>query len=70
MTGATQTARSRKGKGACVTVDATVAGHGDVATAVQAMRDGAYDFIQKPFASQQLVSVVQRALEKRRLAKD
>ncbi|MFG1371294.1 sigma-54 dependent transcriptional regulator [Xanthobacter oligotrophicus] len=45
-----------------------ITGHGDVATAVQAMRDGAYDFIQKPFASQQLVSVVQRALEKRRLA--
>lgn len=45
-----------------------ITGHGDVATAVQAMRDGAYDFIQKPFASQQLVSVVQRALEKRHLA--
>jgi two-component system C4-dicarboxylate transport response regulator DctD len=45
-----------------------ITGHGDVATAVQAMRDGAYDFIQKPFASQQFVGVVQRALEKRRLA--
>lgn len=45
-----------------------ITGHGDVATAVQAMRDGAYDFIQKPFQSQQLVGVVQRALEKRRLA--
>ncbi|MDG5496217.1 sigma-54 dependent transcriptional regulator [Niveispirillum sp. BGYR6] len=44
-----------------------ITGHGDVATAVQAMRDGAYDFIQKPFASQQFVGVVQRALEKRRL---
>nr|WP_305123400.1 sigma-54 dependent transcriptional regulator [Roseomonas sp. GC11] len=45
-----------------------ITGHGDVATAVQAMRDGAYDFIQKPFTPEQLVGVVQRALEKRRLA--
>lgn len=44
-----------------------ITGHGDVATAVQAMRDGAYDFIQKPFSPEQLVGVVQRALEKRRL---
>ena len=43
-------------------------GHGDIAMAVQAMRDGAYDFIQKPFLPQVLVSVVQRALEKRQLA--
>jgi two-component system C4-dicarboxylate transport response regulator DctD len=45
-----------------------ITGHGDIAMAVQAMRDGAYDFIQKPFLPQVLVSVVQRALEKRRLA--
>ncbi|MFC0216857.1 two-component system C4-dicarboxylate transport response regulator DctD [Pseudochelatococcus lubricantis] len=45
-----------------------ITGHGDIATAVQAMRDGAYDFIEKPFASQHFASVVQRALEKRRLA--
>jgi len=44
-----------------------ITGHGDVATAVQAMRAGAYDFIQKPFSPQQLVSVVQRGLEKRKL---
>ncbi|WP_029005706.1 sigma-54-dependent transcriptional regulator [Azorhizobium doebereinerae] len=44
-----------------------ITGHGDVATAVKAMRDGAYDFIQKPFSPEQLVGVVQRALEKRRL---
>jgi len=44
-----------------------ITGHGDIAMAVQAMRDGAYDFIQKPFLPQVLVSVVQRALEKRRL---
>ena len=44
-----------------------ITGHGDVATAVQAMRDGAYDFIQKPFSPQQLVGVVQRGLAKRKL---
>ena len=44
-----------------------VTGHGDVAMAVQAMRSGAYDFIEKPFSSDYFTGVVQRALEKRRL---
>ncbi|MDR2112679.1 MAG: sigma-54 dependent transcriptional regulator [Candidatus Accumulibacter sp.] len=44
-----------------------ITGHGDISMAVRAMKDGAYDFIQKPFAPEHLVEVVQRALEKRRL---
>src|ERR1700730_9453359 len=44
-----------------------VTGHGDISMAVDAMRRGAYDFVEKPFSSEQLVDVAQRALEKRRL---
>lgn len=44
-----------------------ITGHGDVALAVEAMREGAYDFIEKPFPVQQLIAVAGRAIEKRRL---
>jgi two-component system, NtrC family, C4-dicarboxylate transport response regulator DctD len=44
-----------------------VTGHGDIPMAVDAMRRGAYDFVEKPYSSEQLVDVAQRALEKRRL---
>ena len=44
-----------------------VTAHGDVQMAVEAMRQGAYDFIEKPFDPERLLGVVQRASEKRRL---
>ena len=44
-----------------------ITGHGDVSMAVEAMRAGAYDFIEKPFAVEDLVDTVGRALDKRTL---
>lgn len=44
-----------------------ITGHGDISMAVSAIRNGAYDFIEKPFPSDLLLDVVRRALETRRL---
>ena len=44
-----------------------ISGHADVATAVAAIRQGAYDLLEKPFSNTQLLDVIKRATEKRRL---
>ena len=47
-----------------------ITGHGDVPLAVRAMREGAHDFIEKPFSGVQLASIAARALEYRQLVLD
>ena len=42
-------------------------GHGDISMAVNAIQQGAYDFIEKPFDNDHLLEVVRRGLEKRQL---
>ena len=47
-----------------------ITGHGHVRMAIKAIRDGAYDFLEKPFRPETLITVVKRALEKRQLTLD
>ena len=47
-----------------------ITGHGDISMAVGAMRDGAYDFMEKPFSPERLVDIARRALEQRGLARE
>src|SRR5690349_10732863 len=44
-----------------------ISGHGNIETAVAAVKKGAYDFIEKPFKSDRLLLIVQKALEDSRL---
>ncbi|RLB17106.1 MAG: hybrid sensor histidine kinase/response regulator [Deltaproteobacteria bacterium] len=44
-----------------------ITGHGTVDTAVECMKNGAYDFITKPFQIDQFLATVRRASEKRKL---
>jgi two-component system response regulator FixJ len=41
-----------------------ITGHGDVPMAVEAMQQGAFDFLQKPFRDQDLIHRIQKALER------
>lgn len=45
-----------------------ISGHGNIETAVEAIKYGAYDFIEKPFKSDRLLLLAQRALEAHALA--
>ncbi|TDR94256.1 sigma-54-dependent transcriptional regulator [Enterovirga rhinocerotis] len=47
-----------------------ISGHGNIETAVSAIRAGAYDFIEKPFKADRLVLVAERALEAWRLKRE
>ena len=47
-----------------------MSGHGNIETAVSALKRGAYDFIEKPFKSDRLVVVVERALESATLKRE
>ena len=44
-----------------------ITGHGSIETAVDAMKSGAYDFIEKPFSTSTTLKVVRKALEKQNL---
>src|SRR4029078_2401209 len=47
-----------------------ISGHGNIETAVAAIKRGAYDFIEKPFKADRLVLVAERALEASRLRRE
>ncbi len=47
-----------------------ISGHGTIATAVEAIKQGAYDFIEKPFQADRLLLVLGRALESARLKRE
>lgn len=47
-----------------------VSGHGTIETAVQAIQQGAYDFIEKPFESDRLLLILKRAMEAARLKRE
>jgi len=47
-----------------------ITAYGTPATAVEAMREGAYDYICKPFDNEELMLLVQKALEKRELLRE
>lgn len=47
-----------------------ISGHGNIETAVGAIKQGAYDFIEKPFKSDRLLLIVERAIESAKLRRE
>ncbi len=47
-----------------------ISGHGNIETAVTAIKRGAYEFIEKPFNTDKLINITQRAIESFRLRKE
>lgn len=47
-----------------------ISGHGNIETAVSAIKRGAFDYIEKPFKSDQLFLVVERSIETARLRRE
>src|ERR1700751_4004818 len=47
-----------------------ISGHGTIETAVEAIKIGAYDFLEKPFKSDRLLLVVERAIEAAQLRRE
>jgi two-component system nitrogen regulation response regulator NtrX len=47
-----------------------ISGHGTIETAVSAIKRGAYDFLEKPFKSDRLILMIERALEASRLRRE
>ncbi len=47
-----------------------ISGHGTIESAVTAIKDGAYDFIEKPFKSDRLLLMIERAIEAARLRRE
>ena len=47
-----------------------ISGHGTIETAVRAIKNGAYDFIEKPFRSDRLLFVIERAIEATQLRRE
>ncbi|HJO68685.1 MAG TPA: response regulator, partial [Rhodospirillales bacterium] len=47
-----------------------MSGHGTIETAVTAIKEGAYDFVEKPFNAERLILVVNRAAEAARLRRE
>src|SRR5919108_1330735 len=47
-----------------------ISGHGNIETAVSAIKRGAYDFIEKPFKADRLILIAERALENSKLRRE